>query len=248
MAAYQEREYRVACRRRKLVAFTARVKETDLWIQAERDLSQEAVVSIMNLRRGLEAYVLERPDFLRSLSPLTDDDLAPLLARKMIQAGQLAGVGPMAAVAGAVAEAVAVDLMPLSPQVVVENGGDTFLALDQDLTVGIWAGKSPLSGRLGLAVAAADMPISVCTSSGTVGHSLSLGRADAATVVAKDAALADAVATGLGNRAGNRGELAAALEWVQTVPGVRGALIVLDDRLAAWGEITLVDLTGSQDK
>jgi ApbE superfamily uncharacterized protein (UPF0280 family) len=248
LAAYQERDYRVACRQQGLVAFTARVKETDLWIRAERDLTQEAVDSILAHRRGLEAYISGNPDFLHSLVPLPQDDLAPPLARKMIWAGQQAGVGPMAAVAGAVAEAVAVDLMRHSPQVAVENGGDTFLALSEDVTVGLWAGKSPLSGKVGLAISAASMPLSVCTSSATVGHSLSLGRADAATIVAKDAALADAAATALGNRAGSRGELAAALKWVQTVPGVLGALIILDDRLAAWGEIELVEIKGAQGK
>lgn len=248
MAAYQERYYRVACRQQGLVAFTARVKETDLWIRAERDLSREAVDSILGHRRGLEAYIRDNPDFLSSLVPLPEDDLAPPLARRMLRAGRAAGVGPMAAVAGAVAEAVAMDLMRLSPQVAVENGGDTFLALAEDVTVGLWAGRSPLSGRVGLAIPAAAMPLSVCTSSGTVGHSLSLGRADAATIVAKDAALADAVATALGNRAGNKGDLAPALEWVATVPGVAGALLILDDRLAAWGDIELVEIKGAQGK
>jgi ApbE superfamily uncharacterized protein (UPF0280 family) len=231
-----------------LVAFSARVKETDLWIRAERDLSREAVESILDHRRGLEAYIRDNPAFLSSLLPLPEDDLAPPLARKMLWAGRVAGVGPMAAVAGAVAEAVAMDLMRLSPQVAVENGGDTFLALHEDATVGIWAGKSPLSGRVGLAIAAAAMPLSVCTSSATVGPSLSLGRADAATIVAQDAALADAVATGLGNRAGSRADLAPALEWVATVPGVLGALLILDDRLAAWGEIELVEIKGAKGK
>ncbi len=234
----------MACRDRGLKAFTVRVKETDLWIQAERNLAEQAVESVLRHRRGLEAYIRERPEFLDSLTPLPPDPLAPPLARAMLEAGRDAGTGPMAAVAGALAQAVAGDLLEFSPQVAVENGGDIYLALGRDTTVGLWAGRSPLSGRLGLKVAAQEMPLAVCTSSGTVGHSLSLGRADAATVVAKDAALADAAATALGNRARGRGDLAPALEWVQTVPGVLGALLVLEDRLAAWGQMCLTELEG----
>ena len=245
MTAYEERTYRVACRGQGLVPFTVRVKETDLWIQALGDYSQPALDSILRHRRGLEAYIEEHPRFLSSLTPLPQDPLAPPLVKAMLAAGLAAGTGPMAAVAGAVAQFVAQDLLELSPQVVVENGGDIYLALERETTVGLLAGKSPLSGKLGIKVPAQAMPLAVCTSSGTVGPSLSLGRADAATILAKDAALADAAASALGNRVRNRGDLAGAVEWVaQWIPGIVGALAVLDDRLAAWGEISLVELGG----
>lgn len=239
---FQERSYRVACEARGFSAFTARVKETDLWIRATADLGQQAVESVLNHRRGLEAYGREHPAFFASLNPLPLDPLAPPLVRSMLAAGQAAGTGPMAAVAGAIAQAVAGDLLPLSSQVAVENGGDVYLALGETATVGLWAGDSPLSGRVGLRIPASRMPIAVCTSSGTVGHSLSLGRADAATILAADAALADAVATALGNRVQGPADLAKALDWAQGVPGVLGALVVKGSQLAAWGEVELVRL------
>ncbi len=242
MAAYQKRRYRVHCGRRGLTAFTVRVKETDLWILARRDLSPQARESVLNHRRSLETYLTQRPGFLESLTPLPPDPLAPPLVRAMLRAGQVAGTGPMAAVAGALAQAVGSELLELSPQVVVENGGDLFLAADRELTVGLWAGQSPLSGCLGIRVAPRSMPMCLACSSGTVGHSLSLGRADAAVVAARDGALADAAATALGNRVSRRDHLAPALEWVSTLPGVEGALVVLGDRLGAWGEMTLVEL------
>lgn len=224
------------------MSFTARVKETDLWIMAERELAAEALEAILNHRRGLERYLTEHPRAAVSLHPLPDDPLAPAVMRRMLAAGQAAGTGPMAAVAGAIAEAVARDLMKYSPQVVVENGGDLYLALAGDLTVGLHAGPSPLSGRVGLAVSADQMPLAMGTSSATVGHSLSLGKADAATIVAVDAALADACATALGNRVSTQEDMAPAIQWAQGVPGVLGALVVLGRHLAAWGEIALVDL------
>jgi len=242
VAGFQDRRYRLACGRQELVSFTARVKETDLWIMAERDLSAQAVEAIMSHRRGLEIYLAQRPQAAVSLTPLEVDPLAPAVMRRMMAAGRAASTGPMAAVAGALAEAVARDLMEYSPQVVVENGGDLYLAATEDVTVGLHAGDSPLSGRVGLAVTAEQMPLAVGTSSATVGHSLSLGRADAATIVAKDAALADACATALGNRVSGQSDLAPAMRWAQEIPGVRGALVVLGRHLAAWGDIALVDL------
>lgn len=244
MAGYEERLYRARCKSRGLVSFTARVKETDLWIAADNDLESRAVESIQHHRRGLENYIASHSGFLETLTPWPDDALAPPLVRAMIAASQAAGSGPMAAVAGAIAQAVGQDLLAHSSRVVVENGGDVFMAADRDMVVALDAGKSPLSGRLGVELAASGMPLCLCTSSGTVGHSLSLGRADAATVASSDGALADAMATVLGNRVQGKGDLAPALEWAATVPGVKGGLLVLDDKLAAWGDLTLVDLQG----
>lgn len=112
----------------------------------------------------------------------------------------------------------------------------------RELLVGLYAGPSPLSGRLGLKIESGEMPVGVATSSATVGHSWSYGRADAACVVADDAALADAVATGLGNMVRTRADMERALEWAALVEGVRGALLVLGRTLAARGRMQLVSL------
>ncbi|RJX28252.1 MAG: UPF0280 family protein [Desulfarculus sp.] len=223
-----------------MVAFRACVKETDLWILAPGQMQDQAVDSIIRHRRGLEQYLLANPSFLHSLTPLPPDPLAPPLVKAMLAAGQTAGTGPMAAVAGAIAQAVGCDLKALAGAVVVENGGDLYLDAGWDLTVGLGAGGSPLSGRLALAIPATRMPLALATSSGTVGHSLSLGRADAATVLAQDGALADAAATALGNRVQAPADLAPALDWVSALPGVLGAVIILGRKLAAWGQVELV--------
>ncbi len=242
MATFEPRNYRLSCRAAGLCGFAARVKETDLWLMAESDLSIQAVELVIELRRGLENYGVSRSGFFDSLEPLADDDLAPPLVRAMLRAGIAAGTGPMAAVAGAMAQFVAVGLRPLSKAVAVENGGDLYLDTGRDITIGLSAGNSPFSGRLGLGVKANEQPMAIGTSSGTVGHSLSLGRADAATVIAKDAALADAAATALGNRITGAADLEKALDWAKTIPGVLGALAVVGRSIAAWGEIELVDL------
>ena len=248
MSKFQERLYRVKCAGGGLVSFTARVKETDLWITASRDLGREAIESIMAHRRGLERYLVDNPLALTSLEPLPPDPLAPPLMAAMLAAGAKAGTGPMAAVAGAIAQAVGRDLAAAAGEVMVENGGDVYLAASRDITVGLEAGGSPISGRLGLRIAREDMPLCLGTSSGTVGHSLSLGRADAATVKAADGALADAAATALGNRVKSARDLEAALDWVSGVEGVQGALIVIGAKLAAWGDMELVQLEPGRRK
>ena len=125
--------------------------------------------------------------------PLPEDPLAPPLLRTMLSAARLAGVGPMASVAGAIAQAVGAALKPHSSSIIVENGGDCYLDMDEETTVGIYAGpRSPFSGKIGIRLTADVFPLGICTSSGTVGHSLSFGKADAVTVTARDAALADA--------------------------------------------------------
>ena len=240
MTFYQERTYRRSCLCPHLVSFNARVKETDLWILADQDLTAPAVQSISRHRRVLEKYLEENPQWGEALTPLPPDPYAPLLVQQMLNAGQNAGTGPMAAVAGAIAQAVGRDLLEASPQVVVENGGDLFIASNQDLTIGLWAGDSPLSGKIGLSLPRALQPTGLATSSGTVGHSLSLGKTDAATVLAKDPALADAVATAMGNLVIHKKDLKPALNWAAGIKGVRGALLIAGENLAAWGEIELV--------
>lgn len=160
----------------------------------------------------------------------------------MLEAGRLTGVGPMAGVAGAIAEAVGRDLQVFSPEVIIENGGDLFVASQEPLVIGVYAGGSPLSRRLGITLPPCPEGLGLCTSSGTVGHSLSFGRADAVTVLSPSAVLADAAATAVGNRVRTRQDLGAALAWAEGIPQVEGVLIIVDDKLGLWGSLELVRL------
>lgn len=228
---------------KNLVGFQVKWRETDLWVGALGNLEKEAFEAVLNCRTQLETYISSVPAFLRSLAPLPEDPLAPPLVRRMLDAARLAGVGPMAAVAGAIAQAVAEALQPLSPSVIVENGGDCYLDLQEETTVGIFAGpRSPFSGKIGLRFQACRFPLGVCTSSGTVGHSLSFGKADAVTVVARDAALADAAATALGNLVQTPGDIAKALDAAREIPSIEGALVAARDKMGIWGDLELVPL------
>jgi uncharacterized protein len=242
-SSQQPRTYRTRMAREGLVGFRVAVKETDLMVLAESDLSLEVRRLVIQERQHLEAYIQQHPEFLTTLAPWPTDPYAPPVVRDMISAGAPAGVGPMAAVAGAIAARVGQGLLAFSGEVIIENGGDIFLHLQQPATVSLYAGRSPLSHRVGLKITPERLNTwGVCTSSGTVGPSLSFGRADAACVVAPDAALADACATALGNRVTGASAMQQALDWVAAIPGLTGAVVIVGDRLGAWGDLDMVPL------
>jgi uncharacterized protein len=238
----QPRTYRTRMARPGLVGFRVAVKETDLMILAQKDLSSEVRSLVIQERQQLEAYGQKYPEFFTTLTPFPPDPYAPPLVQDMIRAGEAAGVGPMAAVAGAIAARVGEALRAFSDEVIVENGGDIFMHLKHPATVSLFAGRSPLSHKVGLKIYPDRETWGVCTSSGTVGPSLSFGRADAACVVAGDAALADACATGLGNRVPDGSAVNEALEWLAGIPGITGGVVIVGEHLGAWGQIELVPL------
>jgi ApbE superfamily uncharacterized protein (UPF0280 family) len=240
MSEYRERRYRHHLHCEHLVAFEVAVKETDLFILADSHLATLAEAAIYRVRGPLEGYIASHPEFLHSLVPLPGDPLAPSIVREMLAAGRACGVGPMAAVAGAIAEAVGRALLKESTEVVVENGGDCFVQVASPLEMGIFAGSSVLSEKLALRLRPERTPLGVCTSSGTVGPSLSFGRADAVTVIAPSAAVADAAATTIGNRVKRRRDIDQALATAQEIDGVLGVVIIIGDAVGVWGEVELV--------
>jgi hypothetical protein len=207
-----------------------------------KEAEETARFAVLACRSQLEAQIRTLPEFLTSLIPIRMPTSCPPLIAEMVRAAELADVGPMAAVAGAVAENVGRILAQQFSEVLVENGGDIWMTGTRERTAGLFCGNSPLNGKLGLRLPAGGFPIGLCTSSGTIGHSLSFGRADAATVKAKTATLADAVATGFGNRLKAAEDIPAALEWASSIPGVLGLLAVVGDRMGAWGDMELTAL------
>jgi hypothetical protein len=243
-ASYRDRDYRKIVEVGGLQACQVKVRETDLHILAPVDVAAAATHLVVQYRTQLENYLARHPAFGDALAPLGDDPTGVPLVRDMLRAGLAAGVGPMAAVAGVIAEYVGRGLLERADcdEVVVENGGDIFMRRREDCTAAIFAGESPLSYRVGIRIPARDMPLGICTSSGTVGHSLSLGRADSVTVMARATPLADAAATRLGNEVGRGGDLGPALQLAAKIPGLTGVVIVIGEELGAWGQVELVAL------
>ena len=239
---YEERTYRNLVKTDDLIDFEVIVKETDLLVRAERDLSKETREAVLKYRHQLETYIAANPPFQESLVPLTDDPYAPEIVREMIRTSQLARVGPMAAVAGAMAEMVSRDLLKFSKEVIVENGGDIYLATSKERTIGIYAGNSALSLKIGIVISPEESPLGICTSSGTVGPSLSFGKANAVCLLSKSAALADAAATAVGNVVKEKKDIELGLERGREIAGILGALIIVEEKMGVWGNIKLTQL------
>jgi ApbE superfamily uncharacterized protein (UPF0280 family) len=239
---YEKRTYRNLVKSEDLIKFEVMVKETDLLVRAEKDFSKETRESVLKYRHQLETYIATTPEFQKSLLPFRDDPFAPEIVQEMIRTSQLALVGPMAAVAGAMAEWVSKDLLKLSEEVIVENGGDIYLATSKDRTIGIYAGNSPLSFKIGIVISPEETPLGVCTSSGTVGPSLSFGKANAVCILSKSAALADAAATAVGNVVKEKKDIELGLERGKEIAGILGTLIIVEEKMGVWGNIKLARL------
>lgn len=239
---YHDRSYRNSICNEELKSFHITVRETDIFVLADSflSLSNLAYQSVYKYRGYIESYIKYHPDFLTSLVPLPKDDIAPEIVRDMLTAAEVVNVGPMAAVAGAIAEHVGRDIiLGGSKNVIVENGGDVFIKTQQEATVGIFAGKSPLSHKVRIIIRPEQMPLGVCTSSGTVGHSLSFGRADAVCVLSRSATIADAAATAIGNLVQNKHDIRKALDWGGGMKEISGILIIVGNQMGIRGTIEL---------
>jgi ApbE superfamily uncharacterized protein (UPF0280 family) len=228
-----------------LVSFGVTVKETDLLVLAGADLSDTAREIVLTCRYRLEEYLAAHRGFLDSLEPLQDDPAAPALVRSMLGAGRGAGVGPMAAVAGAIAEEVGRGLSSFSEEVVVENGGDLFLLGKRERTIALYTGDRRLKAGLGLRIRP-GRGTGIGTSSGRIGHSLSFGEASTATVISPSAAVADAAATAVGNEVRGRKGIDRGIDRARSIPGVTAAVIVHEGGVGAWGDVELTEIAGGE--
>lgn len=239
---FNNRIYRKQHQKKGLVSFDITVNQTNLNIQAQSDLSQIAVKSVLECRNYIENYIDFYPEFAASLTPLNPSGILPPVIREMIQAGIKANVGPMASVAGIIAQTAGKAMLEFSSEIVVENGGDIFIKSDTDTVFAIYAKDSPFFMTTGIQVKKRITPYGICTSSGTLGHSRSFGTADAATVLAASCPLADAVATALGNRVLSPDHIKSAIDWGKSIDDVQGMVIIKGKHIGLWGDLELVRL------
>ncbi len=239
---FDNRTYRNRHKKDGLISFDITVKETNLNIQATSDLSAQAVQAVLECRNYIENYISINSEFASALNPVQENSPAPQIICDMIKAGEKASVGPMASVAGAVAEYTGNALLKYSPEILVENGGDIFIKSESDTIFGIYAENSPFFMTTGILVEKREAPYGICTSSGTLGHSKSFGKADAATVLADSCPFADAVATALGNKIKAAKDIQGAIDWAKSIEGVQGIVIIKGESIGLWGDLKLVSI------
>jgi ApbE superfamily uncharacterized protein (UPF0280 family) len=237
---YEERTYRSLINKDNLVSYNINIAESDLFISSDINLADPAFKSLIKHRNSLESYIKDHPKFRTSFLPLPEDNLAPPIVRDMLSKSKICGVGPMASVAGAVAEFVGYDLLNLTENLIIENGGDIFIQSKNELKVSIYAGESALSYNVNFIVKPEETPLGICTSSATVGPSLSFGKADAVCVISKSATLADAAASAIGNKVKSKKDIKTALDYGIKIPGVRGIIIIYGNDMGSIGEVELI--------
>jgi len=222
--------------------FTVQVKETILSINAQQNLKRKALKAVLKYRTDIEGYISKYPEFLVSFQPLPVQEAIPEIVKEMLLAAKKASVGPMAAVAGAIAEYVGKELIPFSSEIIIGNGGDIFIISKKRRNIKIYAGNSSLTGKIALQIEPEDTPLGICTSSGTFGHSFSFGKADAVIVIAKSTSLADASATAIGNLVKSVEHIPRAIEFAQGIKGLRGIVIIKDYEMKTWGEVKIISI------
>lgn len=248
---FEPRTYRNTMGKGRFRSFTLEHMETDLWIGVDPGSYSEDLVEfsrryVRELRVILEGHIKRNPDFHTSLIPLSPDPNAPPIVREMIAASARADVGPMASVAGAFSQYVGIALQnEFGPkELVIENGGDIYMKITAPLLMSVYAGASPLSEKIGVMVTPEFSPLGICTSSGTVGHSFSFGKADAVMIACRDTLLADSYATAFCNRVKAPEDIEAVLDEIGTCDEILSAVVVMGERMGIRGKWGLEIISG----
>ncbi len=241
------------------------VEETDLFITLTKDIDKTEIIKfctkeIQEIRSIIKFWIKLYPEIQHSLEPIQCPTDAPLCIAEMCKASSFAHVGPFACIAGMIAQFIAAKIhfylqeKQLCSDVIVENGGDIYLYSSKERIVGILANPKE-ECTLGLRFAKEQFPLAVCSSSAAIGHSLSFGQGDLSVVIAKNASLADALATSYGNVLKSAKEISTVLTQaqkdsriaIQDNPfagakekhGVLGVFLQIDEKIGAWGSIEL---------
>ena len=240
---YQKRFYRRRINSADLFRSLIAVKETDLLILTDRPVDKKFVLGRINFYRDkIEEYINYKDRrFLVALKPVAVESTSPRIIKEMAAQSAKANVGPMASVAGAIAQFLGRDLLVKGfRDVIIENGGDIFIKCTRLVKVGLYAGRNKKLNKISLKVKPQDSPLGICASSATLGHSVSFGNADNVVIIASSAVLADALATAVCNMVKSRDDLDRAIAFGSSVKGVMGIIIIFGNILATWGKVELV--------
>lgn len=243
---YEPRWYRNIVDSERFTTFQVEWLETDLWVAINISSFEPAIPpfileQIKALRHILDDYIRGNEQLLHSLLPIQDDIAAPLEIRRLISASSIAGIGPMSAVAGLFSEVIgkAVIKQFNIQEIIVENGGDLFISIKKNIDILVYAGNSPLSNNIAVTIPCELSPLGLCTSSGTVGHSLSFGKADAVMIACKDTAIADSLATRFGNEVKKTDDIESALKLADSFKEILSVLIIIEDKIGIRGQFAI---------
>ncbi len=235
-------------------------KESDITIISDsKNAILKAKKSFYFHRTNLEKYILKDSHFLKSFSPVKVNTRLEIV-KIMANVAYICDVGPMAAVAGALADLMLESMKSNNEDnnpefeeckiALVENGGEIAIDSEEPMSIAFYAGENELNLNIGFLVEKKDCPIGIGTSSATVGHAISLGQSDAVTIFAKNAALADAAATKIGNVVkGNdiENSIKKGLDIADDIDGIRGVFISRENKVGQVGKLPqLIKIEGDK--
>ncbi len=219
--------------------FNVTIKESDLYFISDKNIKKQAYLELIKLRKIIEKHIKERPTFYTSLKPLNlpDYDIHEMI-KEMYLAAQKADVGPFASIAGVIAEFIGKKLLKFCNEIIVENGGDIYINTKKDRIIRIYCEKIK---NLGIKISKEIQPISICSSSSKIGHSISFGSADLVVVISKKGAIADAFATSICNKIKNLNDLQKTINNVNE-DNIQGIIAICNKKIAIKGKINFIKI------
>jgi len=249
---YQERTYRDKINRERFISFPVCHYETDLYISIDKnsytDYLKEFISNrIKFYRKSLEEFAYKNPLFFSSLKPIKGVFSDKEMVSEMLSVSEKVNIGPMASVAGAFSHFIGNDILNSFQveELIIENGGDIFMKINKPTTVSVFAGHSVLSEKTGIMINENISPLGICTSAGTVGHSLSFGKADAVVIICKNTLLADAYATKFANLIKKKSDINRIIEKIKGINEIISAVVIKDDKLGICGGLQLIPLNNN---
>jgi len=218
------------------------IDESKIHIKCDNEKAIKAAVkAIKQHREHLVEFIRQHPDFPFKLKPIANYGNASRIVKIMMGSSKAADVGPMASVAGALADIGLEAMLREKARVaVVEDGGEIAVFTEKPIVISIFSSNTALSSKIGFLLKREDCPIGVATSSSKTGHALSFGEADSVTVVADNASLADAAATAICNSVVGEDveeSIRRGLERARAIKGIRGVLIIREGNSGLWGKL-----------
>lgn len=243
---YIQRTYRQHFRQDRWACFIVKYKESDLWIGINKNSWKREMIAfseqfIRQLRQEMDTWISKNTKYAQALVPYPVSADAPGIFREMATVAEKSGIGPMSAVAGAVARKLGEALQDhfQVEEILIENGGDIYANTNRDIDIAVFAGTSPLSEKVGLHIEARYAPLGICTSSGTVGPSLSFGKADAVMIICQDVLLADTYATAFANTIQTADDITPCIEEISKHTDILSAIAIKGDKIGICGQFEL---------
>jgi uncharacterized protein len=232
--------YRILVDSKDKFSWNVKYRYSDLFVVSNKDISLEILPILFDFYKIIDKFTESHPSFLKTFNSYISDNEFPGIIKKMCDQSAVFNVGPMASVAGAVCEYLAGGLSKDVSYLAIENGGDIYIKSPNDITAGLFAKNKYFNDSIKIKIKKEMLPCGIASSSGTLGHSISLGKADLAAVVCRSAILADSAATAVGNMINTKEDIEKTINHFKNFKEIEGLVLIKDDKIGLFGNIELV--------